>query len=302
VARSIPYFQQAIARDSTFARAWAQLGTAHGLRAIFEAVAPDTTFGAARVAIGRALALDSLDAEAHAASGLVLAMTSQWEPARAAYQRAVALDPNYVVTYRLQLSTLAMLGRESDAMAARQQLAERDPLSAVTSSVIAMTELSFGRRDEALSSARRAVELDSLGAMPRAMLATAELVAGHPDSAHALAVTAGHTPNTTPWIGWVLGATGDRAGAANMIREVEAQRGRWSSAEVTIAFTALGAGDTTRALGALERAARAREALGFMAPFGLPPYDAVRGSARFAAVVRAFGADPASFTRPTAHQ
>lgn len=63
-----------------------------------------------------------------------------------------------------------------------------------------------------------------------------------------------------------------------------------------MAFIALGAGDTTRVLDALEHAARAREALGFMAPFGLPAYDALRGSARFAAVVRAFGADPTAFT------
>ena len=30
---------------------------------------------------------------------------------------------------------------------------------------------------------------------------------------------------------------------------------------------------------------------------GLPTYDEIRGSARFAAVIRAFGADPAPFVR-----
>ncbi len=298
VAGSIPYFQRAIARDSTFARAWAQLGTAYGLLPIFTSVAPDTTFAAARAAIERALRLDSLGAEAHAASGMVLAMTNQWEPARAAYERAALLDPNYAVTYRLLLSTASMLGRESDGMAARQALMERDPLSAVTASVIALMELSFGHRAEALVSARRAVELDSASPMPRAMLATTLLVNGHADSARALAQTAGHTPNTTPWIAWVLGATGDRAGVSSLIREVEAQRGRNASADITIAFAALGAGDTARALDALERGARDREAVGFMAPFGLPAYDALRGNARFAAVIRAFGADPSSFTTP----
>ena len=94
-------------------------------------------------------------------------------------------------------------------------------------------------------------------------------------------------------------ATGDRAGAAALVREVEGLRGRYASAEITVAFVALGTGDTSRALDALERAAKAREAVGFMAPFGLPAYDALRGSARFAAVIRAFGADPASFTKPT---
>ena len=200
VARSIPYFRQAIARDSTFARAWAQLGTAYGFLAIFDLVAPDTTFREARVAIDRAVRLDSLSAEAHAASGLLLALNNQWDPALAEYQRAIELDPSYAVVYRLSLSTFAMLGREADAMTARRNLMERDPLSAVSSSVISMVELSFGHRDEALVSARRAVELDSIGAMPRAQLAVAELATGHADSARAHAARAARTPSTTLWI------------------------------------------------------------------------------------------------------
>ena len=297
VARSIPYFRQAIARDSTFARAWAQLGTAYGLLSIFDLVAPDTTVREARAAIERALQLDSLAAEAHAASGLQMALAGRWNDAWAEYQRAIALDPNYAVAYRLGLSTLAVLGREADAVTATRALIQRDPLSAVSRSVIAMTQLNFGRHDDAVATARRGVELDANGPMPRASLAAALLAAGHPDSARVLASTAGHTPATTPWIGWVLAATGDRQGAANLVREVEQQRGRNATANLTIAFVALGAGDTTRALDALERAAAAREAIGFMAPFGLPAYDALRRSARFAAVIRAFGADPAPFVR-----
>jgi serine/threonine-protein kinase len=297
VARSIPYFRQAIARDSTFARAWAQLGTAYGFLFVFDLVAPDTTLHQARTAIARSLQLDSLSAEAHAASGLVFALNNQWEPALAEYQQAIELDPNYAVVYRLSLSTLAMLGREADAMTARQKLMERDPLSAVSSSVISLVELSFGHREEALASARRAVELDSMGAMPRAQLAAAELAAGYPDSARAHAARAARTTSTYPWIGWVLGATGDRTGAANLVREIEAQGRRNAVARVAIASAALGTGDTTAALDALERSARDGEALGFTAPFGLPMYDPIRGSARFAAIVRAFGADPARFVR-----
>jgi len=297
VSRSIPYFRQAIARDSTFARAWAQLGTAYGFLPIFDLVAPDTTFREARSAIDRALRIDSLSAEAHAASGLVMALTSRWNEAWAEYQRAIALDPNYAITYRLALSTLAVLGREADAVTATQALTERDPLSGVTSSVIAMTQLSFRRYDDALASARRAVELDATGPMSRAMLASTMLASGHRDSARVLAAMLGHTPTTTPWIGWVLGATGDRKDADDLVREVEKQRGRNASTNTTIAFVALGAGDTTRALAALERAAEARETIGFMAPFGLPAYDPIRGSARFAAIIRAFGADPTPFVR-----
>jgi serine/threonine-protein kinase len=299
VARSIPYFQQAIARDSSFARAWAQLGTAYGFVPIFDTIPRDTSFREALAAIDRALRLDSLSAEAHAGSGLIAAMKSEWQKANAEYQRAIALDSNYTVTYRLSLSTLAMLNREAEADAAARVLMERDPLSAPSASVIALVQLSFGKRDEALASARRAVELDSAGPLSRAMLASAEFAAGQREAAVRDAKTAGWTPSTTPWIAWPLAGTGERQALADVVRDVEAHRDRHAAANITLAFAALGAGDTTRALDALERAARDREALGFMAPFGLPAYDPIRGSARFAAIVRAFGADPASFTKPT---
>jgi serine/threonine-protein kinase len=300
VRQSIAYFQKAIARDSTFTRAWAQLGTAYGLLPIFDPVVLDTELRSARFAIDHALQLDSLSAEAHAASGLVLAMTGKWNAAEAAYRRAIDLDPNYVVTYRLALSTFAVLGREADALTAVRVLMERDPLSATSGAVIALTQLSFGHRDDALASANRAMELDSMTAMSRAMLAMTQLAAGQTDVARELANRSIHTPNTTPWIGWVFGSTGDRTAAAALTREMEQQRGRNASADLTIAFIALGARDTTRALEYLERSARAREAVSYMAPFGLPAYDAIRQSARFAAVIRAFGADPTPFIRATA--
>jgi eukaryotic-like serine/threonine-protein kinase len=298
VARSIPYFKQAIERDSMFARAWAQLGTAYGFLPIFDVVPRDTSFHDAIAAIDRALRIDSLSAEGHAALGLVAAMKSEWETANTEYKRAIALDSNYTVTYRLSLSTLAMLGREADAQAAARVLMERDPLSAPSASVIALVQLCFGKRDQALASARRAVELDSAGAMPRGMLAAAEFAAGNGEAAMRFAKSAGRTPSTSPWIAWALAGSGDRQATRDLVTQVEADRDRHASANITVAFAALGAGDTTRALDALERAAREHEALGFMAPFGLPAYDPVRGSARFAAVVRAFGADPAMFTRP----
>ena len=100
-------------------------------------------------------------AEAHAASGLILAMDGRWKDAWAEYQRAIELDPNYAISYRLALSTLAVLGQEADAVSATRALVERDPLSPVTFAVVAMTQLSFGRRNEALGTAKRALELDA---------------------------------------------------------------------------------------------------------------------------------------------
>ena len=77
--------------------------------------------------------------------------------------------------------------------------------------------------------------------------------------------------------------------------KLEQERGHSSFANVAQAWTYLGGGDTTRALDALERAFHAREPIGFSVPFGMPAYDAIRHSGRLAAVIKAYGLEPASF-------
>jgi len=95
---------------------------------------------------------------------------------------------------------------------------------------------------------------------------------------------------------YVLAATGDRAGAAATVRELEARpRGEWSVA-TGLSYAYLGLGDTARALSALETAARAGERpyLTFVDPM----FDPLRRSPRFAAVVRRLGLDERRFTSP----
>jgi serine/threonine-protein kinase len=88
---------------------------------------------------------------------------------------------------------------------------------------------------------------------------------------------------------YILGATGDRAAAAAIVRELEARpRGDWQRAR-TLGYAYLGIGDTARALSALENAAHPGE--GPLVPLVDPMFDPLRRSARFAAMVRSFGLD-----------
>jgi hypothetical protein len=60
----------------------------------------------------------------------------------------------------------------------------------------------------------------------------------------------------------------------------------------------LGLGDTTRALDALDRAASADGDLVLAPAINSPMFDAVRGSARFAAAMRRFNLDVSRVTAP----
>jgi eukaryotic-like serine/threonine-protein kinase len=296
VMKSIPYFRQALARDSTYARAWSEVGEAYCVLPLYSPVPVDSMLPLGRAAIAKAHALDPTNANAFAAEGFCDLLTLQLRDAETAITRALALDSSNVLANRITWSLLAASGRVDEAVAAERRALRFDPLSATTAWIAAQVMLIDKRQDEAIAFARRSVELDSGAAPGRLMYALVLQTAGKTDEARKLLIgTPLASPQTLPWMGYLLAATGDRAGAANFIRQLETQRGRNSFVNLGEAWAYLGGGDTTRALDALEGAERAHEPIGFSTQFSMPQYDALRHSARFAAVIRAFGLDPAAF-------
>ncbi|MBA2564983.1 MAG: tetratricopeptide repeat protein [Gemmatimonadetes bacterium] len=153
--RAIEFFERAVALDSTFAPAWAQLARVHA--AIYASLTP-TSAGAekAREASQRALALAPTAAESQLAFGAYLdevrddpsaalvvydaglrvapenvellaatALAEQavgdWEAAQAHFARALALDPRSVTTARRRARALLYLRRYPEAEAAYQR-------------------------------------------------------------------------------------------------------------------------------------------------------------------------------------
>jgi Tfp pilus assembly protein PilF len=162
--------------------------------------------------------------------------------------------------------------------------------------VAAIVMLNARRQDSALVMARRAVELDTaVNGVAHLAYALTLFTAGKVDSARRMLAGAAHVPQDSPWLGYLLAATGDRAGAAAYLQQLDAERGHSAFANTARAWTYLGGGDTTRALDALDEALRAREPFAFSAPFGMPMYDPIRHSARFVAVINGYGLDPAFF-------
>ncbi|MGH7618578.1 MAG: protein kinase domain-containing protein [Gemmatimonadaceae bacterium] len=297
VSRSIGYFRDALRRDSTFARAWARLGEAYCVEPLFVPVMVDSVLATARASIANAHRLDASNAEAWAADGFCDVLALEDAKASDAFQRALSLDPSNAVANRAYWTPLASLGRLDDAVAQVRRAMRVDPLSSTTTWVAANVLFMSNRRDEAMSTARRAFELDSTATSPaRQMYALLLYASGRTDSAKALLRGPDAVSQSAPWVGYLIAATGDRARATEFIRRYEAERGKNAFANVTQAWTYLGGGDTTRALDALERALRAREPLAFSVPFGMPMYDPIRASARFQAVIKGYGLDPANFS------
>jgi eukaryotic-like serine/threonine-protein kinase len=297
VSKAVEYFERAIAEDSTFARAYAGLAYALEMLPNYAATPPRAVERRATEAARHALALDPTLAEAYTALGLAHMLALRWREAEDALRRAVAVDPGFAPGQYFYGFTLIRVGRVADAEEPMRRARIADPLSVNASALLAYCLSLLGRYDESLAESRRAYDLDSVvvrgGFVPLAMLRD-----GHPDEARAIARVAVLPPfNGVGVAAYVLAATGDRAGAAATVRELEARpRGEWSVA-TGLTYAYLGLGDTARALSALETAARAGERP--YLTFADPMFDPVRRSPRFAAVVRRLGLDERRFTSST---
>jgi hypothetical protein len=153
----------------------------------------------------------------------------------------------------------------------------------------------LGKHDSAMRVSRRAREVDPALILSRTMGARDALAAGDTVLARSLASGIEAPP---PWRGqaaFALGKLGDTASARTILRELDKlPRNTWMIHTGTM-YTALGLGDTTRALAELEAAFYAGEIVPKWETLADRMFDAVRGSTRFAVIVRAFKLDPTAF-------
>ncbi len=181
--RSIDYFRQAIARDTSFARAYAGLSLGYLILPIFDVNAADSVAGMAMASARRALELDSTLAEAHVALGGAYDMAMRFREGLAQYRTAVALDPGSPTAHQILGFSLLNLGRTDQALAELRHATELDPL-ALSPATTATLGLQFARRfQEADAALRRALTLDSTYVLALWGLGVVQVYEGQPDSA-----------------------------------------------------------------------------------------------------------------------
>ncbi len=151
IERSLAPFEQAIAKDPSFAPAYAGLATAHAARSGFD----DPVDRASEISKGwtaaeKAIQLDPLLVEAHDALGMMHAREAQWEQAERRFRRAIDLAPGDPLWhYDFATFFLLPLGRIEEALRQLRIAEELDPLSPAVHSFLRVALRSAGRFDEA---------------------------------------------------------------------------------------------------------------------------------------------------------
>ena len=181
--RAVDYFEQAVARDPSYARAYSGLADARVLLAILFH-APQVELPRARAAAAKALALDSTLADAHATMGhMLFAFDWNWAQAGRELDRSIALDANYSLAMSWRGIYLSDLGRFAEAEASVRQAIAIDPLSAPYSMSLGRVFLEAGQTDRAVAQLRDALELDPMHPLAHTYLGYAYLKKGKFDEA-----------------------------------------------------------------------------------------------------------------------
>ena len=154
-------FGRAVARDSSYARAWAGLAEATILRPAYNDTTEsiDALVARAERAALRAVALDSALPEAQIAIARTRSAQFRFRQALEHVDRALAVDSNSTLTYALRYEMLTALGRYDEAGVAAHRAAALDHLSALALNDLANWFWSRNVVDSAVHYSERAVEI-----------------------------------------------------------------------------------------------------------------------------------------------
>ena len=260
--KAVAFFEQAIARDSTYALAYAGLADSYAVLAAIGFVEPKQAYARAKPAALRALSLDSTLAEAHTSLGFIH-FNYDYDPpsARRELARAIALDPRYATGHMFYAYFYLDVSRVHDAVNEAAVARDLEPLSLITNTRLASMLRYAERYDEAEKQLRKTLELDANFPLAHDELARVLASQGRYDEANVSARRAVDLAyvHGEGILGYSLAMSGDRSGAQRIARNLIARSRSEYVAPFDIGLIYVGLGDDSAAIAWLSRCKDVRD-------------------------------------------
>ena len=288
MTQAVRYLEQAVARDSAFALAWAALADAYVLVIPYAGAPRDVDWPKARAAVARALALDSTVGEAHTALAYgTMIYDWDWPAADASFRRAIAVDPTYPTGHQWYGDFLWSQGRLHEAEDQMHEALRLDPLSLVISSEVGATYYLMRQYDSAETQLRATLQLDPNYAHGLYVLGMVYLQQHRYREAVAALERAlelgGFQEDLAGAMAGAYAVAGNRAAATRYTAELERRMATGQSGPFALALAFAGQGDLTRAFAQLDRAITVRDIF-LPEDFFDPQLDRLRADPRFAGI------------------
>jgi len=291
--RAADYFNQAIAKDPTYAQAYTGLADTYDSSGSLGWIAPSDAFRKARVAAKKALDLDETLAEAHATWGAhIMFVDLDWAGAEREFKRALELNPNYSTTYGLYSILLSATGQFDEGIKMAKRGLEVDPLSLGLSHDVGQAYYLARRYDEALKQMQKSIEIDPNHVGVNIILGAVYVQQGRYDeaiAAYQVVINAyARTPLILGLLGHAYAASGRRGEALKILDELKEMSRHTYVSPYDLAVLYTGLGEEDRAIEQLNEAYEERA--GGISDLKVEPlFDPLRSAPRFADLVRRLG-------------
>ncbi|HEX6574168.1 MAG TPA: tetratricopeptide repeat protein, partial [Gemmatimonadaceae bacterium] len=299
---AIKHFDDAIARDPQYSRAYAARAIAYGLLPQYSDASPSDALEKTRADANRALQGDSTLAEAYTALGVAWVNNWEWDAAEKAYLKAIALEPNYPTAHQWYGELLYNTSRLDSSIAETRRAKALDPLAPILATALGYSLIVAGRYSEALTEAKRGLEIaPNLGVL-HSITSLAYLFNGDAAAARSeMEAAVRNDPELVMRKGqlaYVYAKTGDAARARAILDDIRKSGISEEDNQIAFAIAYIALGENDRALSLLERAAAKRD-IGLLtaaSPLDDPTYAPVRNDPRFIRILSAM--DLLRFKRP----
>jgi len=170
--KSRDYFNQAIARDPSYALAYVGLANYYVAAPDYGPIPESEAAPKAKAAAQKALTIDNSSADAHAALAGSLWSLLDFSAAEAEFQRTLELNPNLANAQHWFGLFLSWEGRHTEALTHIRRAVELDPLNLQYQCNLGQILANAGQQDAAIEQLKRALEMDPNFAYGHSMLRT----------------------------------------------------------------------------------------------------------------------------------
>lgn len=285
---AIACFEQVVAKDPGYARAYTGLAYCYVMLPILKAVPSADFIPKVQVSASKALEFDPSAGEAHIALALPQIHEYNWRAADDEFRAGLKLCPSDVVGHAWYGTYLLSVGRDEEAVREHKKVLELDPASAPAVNCYAQTLYYLRRHDDAAEQFRKALKLDP--SLPRAHAGLGLAYMQNRSYARGIAalekaqeLTQG-PGRVKADLAYAYAVSGNRYKAEGVLNEFLRRFDPVSFPALMIAEIFIGLGDRDKAFEWLHRAVDQRDLALFLKPD--PLYDSLRADPRFTSLLK----------------
>jgi TolB-like protein/class 3 adenylate cyclase/thioredoxin-like negative regulator of GroEL len=289
--KALQHFDQAIEKDSSYAKAYSGMADAYLMLGEFEYLAGVKAWPNAEIYARKALSLDDALADAHNSLGHLSIHRYNWPTAEKELKRAIELSPTHAEAHHFMSQYFAAMGRMKESITEVLKALELDPLSLLLNSNTGQQYYRARHYKEAEEYLKKTIEMQP--GYPRAHrnLARVYMVRGMYRESIAefekALVNAKDNPTVLGYLGYAYGRYQEKQKAQQVLNNLKKPSGAKNVAG-EIALVYIGLGEKDLAFEWLDRAIQELSTVLLQIKVD-PEFDAIRDDPRYHTVLKRMG-------------